>query len=202
MRKNAILHRLQQPNKNGTVVPWRSTGPPCNCRAKCFEQVDPELQYHILTAFNHLPNKDKQDQYLRGNIIASDPSLGWHPRTWGKYSENNKGRKNITFQYYMYVPTGKIRSIPKAGILRMHKWNKSVCSYDLCIQYCAKRMQTNFGAFPDFSVLFDEIWRNFEGNDISDEVSWIFETTFVLTKTKIRAVLRKTTRIFERNIAE
>ena len=25
------------------------------------------------------------------------------------------------------------------------------------IQYCAKRMQTNFVAFPDFSLLFDKI---------------------------------------------
>ena len=110
----------------------RSTGPPCNCRAKCFEQVDPKLQYHILTAFNHLPDKDKQDQYLRGNIVASDPTWVGTQGRGGKYSESNKGRKNTKFQYY--VPTGKIRSIPKADILRTDKKNKCVCSsYDLCI---------------------------------------------------------------------
>ena len=32
------------------------------------------------------------------------------------------------------------------------------------------------------SVLFDEIWWNFKWNDISDEVSWIFETTIVLNE--------------------
>ena len=37
-----------------------------NCRNKRFEKVDPELQYRILTRFNNLGSKEREDQYLNG----------------------------------------------------------------------------------------------------------------------------------------
>ena len=59
--------------------------------------------------------------------------------------------------------------------------------------YCAKRMQTNFRAFRNFSMKY---------NKILCELCQIFKTSSVSVQTKIRTTLRKDVRIFKQNITE
>ena len=74
VRKDAGVRGLQRRDHQGRVVPASSTGNPCDCRNKCFQLVELELQYHIITQYNNMKDKVQQDQYLRGQIVASDPT--------------------------------------------------------------------------------------------------------------------------------
>ena len=82
----------------------RTTGPPCKCKEKCFEKVDDKLKKHILTSFNNMPDKARQDQYLSGLVLSFDPTWVGTQGRGGKFSETNKGKKLNTFKYY--VPKG------------------------------------------------------------------------------------------------
>ena len=78
--------------------PW------CNCRNECFEKVDPELLHHILTRFNNLGSKERQDQYLNSLIIASDPKRQEAQGRLGTFNKENAGRRKTTYKYH--VATG------------------------------------------------------------------------------------------------
>ena len=104
VRKNAIVHGLECMGTNGNIIPARTTGPPCECKERCFEKVDDKRKMHILTTFNNMPDKTTQDQYLSGLVLSFDPArVGCQGRK-GKFSETNKGRRLNTFKYY--VPKG------------------------------------------------------------------------------------------------
>ena len=104
MRKNAIVHGLECMGTRGNIIPARTTGPPSECKEKCFEKVDDKLKMRILTTFNNMPDKARQDQYLSGLVLSFDPArVGCQGRR-GKFSETNKGRRLNTFKYY--VPKG------------------------------------------------------------------------------------------------
>ena len=90
----------------GNVVPGRTTGPPCKCKAKCFEEVEPELRYHVLMSFNSLADKCQQDQYLSGLVVGEDPTWVGTQGRGGKFSETNQGRKKVTYKYF--IATGKL----------------------------------------------------------------------------------------------
>ena len=105
MRKNAIVHGLERKDKNGNIIQApRTTGPPCKCKENCFEKVDDKLKKHILTSFNNMPDKARQDQYLSGLVLSFDPTWVGTQGRGGKFSETNKGKKLNTFKYY--VPKG------------------------------------------------------------------------------------------------
>lgn len=104
MRKNAIVHGLQRRDQKGNIIPARATGAPCKCKERCFEKVDNGLKFHILTSFNTMPDKAKQDQCLSGMVLPFDPTWVGTQGKGGRFSETNKGKKMNTFQYY--VPTG------------------------------------------------------------------------------------------------
>ena len=104
MRKNAIVHGLECMGTKGNIIPARTTGPPCECKERCFEKVDDKRKMHILTTFNNMPDKTTQDQYLSGLVLSFDPArVGCQGRK-GTFSETNKGRRLNTFKYY--VPKG------------------------------------------------------------------------------------------------
>ena len=86
------------------VVPARSTGPMCNCKNECFKKVGPELQFHIITSFNNLGSKERQDQYLNSLIIASDPKRQGAQGRGGRFEKENPGKRQTTYKYH--VPTG------------------------------------------------------------------------------------------------
>ena len=71
--------------------------------------MEPELQYHIITQFNNMKDKVQQDQYLRGQIVASDPTWVGTQGKGGKYSVTNRGEKNSTYKYH--ITTGKLVGI-------------------------------------------------------------------------------------------
>ena len=62
VRKRAAILGLQGRDDKENTVPARSMGPMCNCKNECFEKMGPELQFHILTTFNNLGSKERQDQ--------------------------------------------------------------------------------------------------------------------------------------------
>jgi len=91
------------------MIPARTTGAACKCTERCFEKVDEELQFHILTSFSSVPDKTKQDQYLSGLVIAYDPTWVGTQGKGRRFSEANKGKKKTTLK--CYVPTGKFFGI-------------------------------------------------------------------------------------------
>ena len=70
MRRNAGVHGQRTTDYRGRVKPARVTGSDCECGNKCFEKVDPGLAHHILTQFNLMPDRNTQNFYLRGLIVA------------------------------------------------------------------------------------------------------------------------------------
>ena len=106
IRKTAVLRGLQRRDKKGNIIPPRSTGPPCKCKAECFTRVEPELYYHVLTSSNSLVDKCLQDQYLSGRVVGYDPTWVGTQGCGGKVSETNKGRKKVTYKYF--ILTGKL----------------------------------------------------------------------------------------------
>ena len=47
----------------------RKTGKNCNCKLKCFEKLNDTAKQDILTVFNNIANKVKQDIFLGGQIV-------------------------------------------------------------------------------------------------------------------------------------
>ena len=103
-KKKAAVCGLQHRDYKGNIVPARTSGPPCNCTNECFEKVYPELQFHILARFKSQACKARQDHYLNGLIIASDPKTVGPQGKGGKFTDESQGRRKNTFRYY--VPTG------------------------------------------------------------------------------------------------
>lgn len=71
--------------------------------------MEPELQYHIVMSFNNLEDKVQQDMYLRGQIVATDPTWVGTQGKGGQFNGTNRGKKNSTYKYY--VTTGKFVGI-------------------------------------------------------------------------------------------
>lgn len=105
MRKAANLHGLQHRDHQGNIIPARTTGSPCNCREKCIEKVEPELQFHVITTFNNMNCKEQQDQYLSGLTVAADPLRIGAQGSGGKYGKENKGRRQASYKYYIATGT-------------------------------------------------------------------------------------------------
>ncbi|KAJ7375123.1 hypothetical protein OS493_001861 [Desmophyllum pertusum] len=89
-------------------------------RKKCFEEVDPELQYHLLTSFNNVKTKEQQDQYLTGMIVASDPTWVGDRKKGGKFHEANKGRKQTTYTYYIPTESNRRIVVCKEAFMSIH----------------------------------------------------------------------------------
>lgn len=62
------------------VVPKRTVGAPCTCRLKCFDKINEAQRTSILSSFNELGNKEKQDLYL-GGLISLKPVGRKRPTT-------------------------------------------------------------------------------------------------------------------------
>lgn len=58
--------------KTGKTVPARKTGPECKCKRHCFTKVTTNIRQELLTSFNKLGEKEKQDTYLCGLITVRD----------------------------------------------------------------------------------------------------------------------------------
>ena len=71
-----------------------------------FQKVPPDLRFHVLASFNAMESKDKQDQYLSGNVVAVDPNRVGAQGRGGKFSETNRGRRTTTYKYF--IPTGNL----------------------------------------------------------------------------------------------
>lgn len=59
-------------NTAGKQVPARTTGPPCKCKWKCFDQVNGDLKAELISSFNSLGDKEKQDAHLTGLVIVNN----------------------------------------------------------------------------------------------------------------------------------
>ena len=55
----------------GETVSARKTGPPCNCRLKCFQRFSHREKAEVLQSFYALANEDLQDAHLFGLIRPS-----------------------------------------------------------------------------------------------------------------------------------
>lgn len=56
-------------NKNKCLKDERKTGKDCNCKFKCFKKINDTTKQDILTIFNNIANKEKQDIFLGGQIV-------------------------------------------------------------------------------------------------------------------------------------
>ncbi|KAF2352110.1 hypothetical protein FHG87_017137 [Trinorchestia longiramus] len=67
-RKKAILSGQSYTNTRGKVVSSKRIGPNCNCRNKCFHEVNEESRKKIFNGFYNLKSYDEQNSYLYGLI--------------------------------------------------------------------------------------------------------------------------------------
>jgi len=56
----------------GKHILQRKIGPDCKCKNKCFLKVSDEEKQKILSCFNQIGNKEKQDTYIAGLIKIND----------------------------------------------------------------------------------------------------------------------------------
>ena len=82
----------------GRVVPARTTGSPCKCKRKCYEQFTDDQKSNILQQFNALANKELQDAHLYG-LISSSEVQRRRPR-----GDSGKARR-ATFNYHVSAPS-------------------------------------------------------------------------------------------------
>lgn len=68
VKKKAIAEGKMYTNWKGVQKGPRSTGSNCNCRYKCFENVDEETRKVVLQKFNKIGDRDLQNTYLGGLI--------------------------------------------------------------------------------------------------------------------------------------
>lgn len=57
-------------NKEKCVKSERKTGKDCNCKLKCCQKITDIAKQNILTLFNKIGNKEKQDIFLGGQIVV------------------------------------------------------------------------------------------------------------------------------------
>ena len=62
--------------KSGKMKSSRKTGPPCNCRKKCFEKVNEEEREHLLLQFNHIDRKKTFKEEEAQNIKDRERKYG------------------------------------------------------------------------------------------------------------------------------
>lgn len=74
------------------VVPKRTQGAPCTYRLKCFHNINEAQRISILTSFNEIGTKDKQDLYL-GGLISLKPVERKRPTT------GQRNAKEVSFSY-------------------------------------------------------------------------------------------------------
>lgn len=69
--KNKRASGDEHMNTSGRVVSARNTGPDCKCKWKCFSVVTDDIKANIISSFNAMANKEKQDIHLSGRISLS-----------------------------------------------------------------------------------------------------------------------------------
>lgn len=57
-------------NKNKCMKPERKTGKDCNCKFQCFKKFGDPGKLEIITIFNNIGNKEKQDILVGGQITV------------------------------------------------------------------------------------------------------------------------------------
>ena len=118
---------------------------PKSDQIKCKNEADRKM----VKALDSIPWKEKQwGHTVARNAIAAKAKLGLGVKKQGK-SKNVK--KPLSEEENWQV---KLADELHKPIKRNFTRRRVIANH---IQYCAKRMQTNFGAFRNFSVLFDEI---------------------------------------------
>lgn len=76
------LHKKDKVLKNE-----RSTGPDCKCKFQCFSKFTDLAKLEILSIFNNISNKEKQDLYLGGQVHIN-PVVRKRPKSGGGRSRS------------------------------------------------------------------------------------------------------------------
>lgn len=93
------ISKLQRAQGNGTislrnkVIKKRQTGPNCKCKLGCFEKFTVEEKNCLLSVFNTIGDKQKQDTFL-GGLISIYDVLRRRPR-----KKNNKSNRSCSCSY-------------------------------------------------------------------------------------------------------
>lgn len=89
------------------VVPPRVTGPDCLCRKKCFVSVSDEDKISLISIFNSIGDKSKQDTFL-GGLIHLNPVVRHRSRN------GSRPNKTCSVQYEIRLGTRVISVCKKA----------------------------------------------------------------------------------------
>lgn len=73
VHKIAFAKGLPTVDTKGRPKPGRSTGPSCKCASECFSLVDGRERRWVLDQFNTMADRNLQNLYLRGLIVAEEP---------------------------------------------------------------------------------------------------------------------------------
>ena len=114
------------------MKPARKTGPPCLCKNKCFDKVEPDLCYHILATFNSLESTAAQNIYLRGQIVGKNPLRVGSGGSGGRFAEGNMRMRTSSFEYYVADEVNHRIKVCRKAFLAFHgvgkRRMKTACS--------------------------------------------------------------------------
>lgn len=100
------------------VVSMRVTGPDCMCKSSCFAKIPDEQKQYLISYFNLIANKSKQDTYLAGliethNVQRHRSRLGEVKRPPKTCSAKYKVQYNSTTLYVCKKAFGSVFGISK-----------------------------------------------------------------------------------------
>lgn len=99
------------------MINERVTGPDCQCKKKCFSNICDENKVSILTIFNTIGDKSKQDILLGGLICINPESC--------RKSRNGSGpNKSFSIKYEVRVGS-TFTIVCKKAFCSLHGINKS-----------------------------------------------------------------------------
>ena len=95
----------------------RKLGPPCKCKAKCYDKVGLQNVQKLFNGYCEIPTYNCKNQYL-SNLITKNPT-----KNQLLQGSENKSRVAFTFTYHVIVDENKVK-VCKTAFLNIHDIGK------------------------------------------------------------------------------
>lgn len=107
VRKKLKASGAEHVNSVKKIVPKRTIGASCTCRLKCFDNINEAQRMSILTSFNEIGTKEKQDLYL-GGLICSKPVVRKRPRTRQRNPKEGSFSYRVCYLHRLYIFNNRV----------------------------------------------------------------------------------------------
>lgn len=99
-------------NKVKTLKHERITGPPCNCKYRCFNMITNKVKLQVLKIFNELGNKEKQDVFLGGGGQIHVKAVSTH-----RLKKEGGRAKTVSCSYVLKIGVVEKKFVRKPSVL-------------------------------------------------------------------------------------